>query len=226
MEARKLITGIEILVSVSLFIFIGYGWYLGHVYGQERFSDYVQEDGFVENLTALFLFLCSMVSLYRVFEYRKTGKKVWIFTSLALAVLFFFAAGEEISWGQRIFGIESGEFFLEHNKQAETNLHNMIVKGKNLNKLIFAAPMFIVLTFYFVFLRPLAAKVPFIRNLVYRFRVPLPRTQHIIVVVISTLMVLMISLVKESELHELSFAFVFFLIFLNPVFSEKTEGKE
>lgn len=221
METRKLIAGTEVFVSVALFIFIGYGLYLGHVYGQERFSVYVQEDGTVENLTALFLFFCSMVNLYRVFEYRKMKKPVWVLTSVVLTVLFFFAAGEEISWGQRILGIQSGDFFIEHNKQAETNLHNMIVKGKNLNKLIFAAPMFVILTFYFVFLRLMVAKIPFIRKLVHRFRVPQPRIQHILVVVIATLMVLMIGLVKEAELHELSFALVFFLIFINPVYTSE-----
>ncbi|MGV8092118.1 MAG: hypothetical protein AB2L24_09675 [Mangrovibacterium sp.] len=222
MEKKKLISGIEILTTAALFIFIGYGLYLGFIKGQERFFDYVEEDGFVENLTTIFLFLCSVICLYRVFEYRKMKKTLWLFTYLMLAILFFFAAGEEISWGQRIFGIESSEFFLEHNKQAETNLHNMIVKGKNLNKLIFAAPVFIVLTIYFVFLRLLVAKIPFIHNLAERFRVPLPRNLHVIVVVIVTLMILTLRLVKVSELHELSFAMVFFMVFINPLY---TDGK-
>lgn len=219
METKKLISWVEILVSSALLIFIAYGLYLGFVLGQDRFLGYVQEDGFIENLTALFLFLCSIVCLFRVFEYRKMKKSLWVFTYAALAVLFFFAAGEEISWGQRIFGIESNEFFLEHNKQAETNLHNMIVKGKNLNKLIFAAPMFIVLTLYFVFLRLMVARIPSVSNLAERFRVPLPRNLHIIVVVIATLMVLSLDMVKISELHEVSFAMVFFMIFLNPLYA-------
>ena len=50
----------------------------------------------------------------------------------------FFGAGEEISWGQRIFHIESSKFFNENNSQKETNLHNMIVDGVKLNKLIFS----------------------------------------------------------------------------------------
>ena len=219
METKKLISWVEILVSSALLIFIAYGLYLGFVQGEDRFLSYVQEDGFIENLTALFLFLCSVVCLFRVFEYRKMKKSLWVFTYAALTILFFFAAGEEISWGQRIFGIESSEFFLEHNKQAETNLHNMIVKGKNLNRLIFAAPMFIVLTIYFVFLRLMVAKIPFISNLAGRFRVPLPRNLHIIVVVIATLMVLSLKMVKVSELHEVSFAMVFFMIFLNPLYA-------
>lgn len=44
---------------------------------------------------------------------------------LCIAWLIF--ALEEISWGQRIFGIESPEFFLEHNYQQETNIHNFFI---------------------------------------------------------------------------------------------------
>ena len=44
---------------------------------------------------------------------------------------------EEISWGQRIFGIESPEWFLKHNRQVETNVHNLVIYGVNLNKVVF-----------------------------------------------------------------------------------------
>ncbi|MEL7587743.1 MAG: hypothetical protein AAGU19_13600 [Prolixibacteraceae bacterium] len=221
METKKLIKGTEVVVSAAIFAFIGYGLFLANAYGHERFLEYVKEDGTVENLTALFLFFCSMVSLFRVFEYRKMKKPMWVFTSAALTILFFFAAGEEISWGQRIFGIESSEFFLEHNKQAETNIHNLIVKGRNLNKFIFAAPLFVVLIIYFGFTRLMVKKLPFVHGLVRRFRVPLPQNQHIIVILIATLMVLAINMKKESELHEVSFAMIFFLILLNPLHAEE-----
>lgn len=220
MNTKKLIKATEIILCTALFIFTGYGMYLGSQ-GQEAFDPLVQEDGLVENLTALFLFAASGVSLFRLFEYRKMKKTWWVFTAAMLAILFFFAAGEEISWGQRIFNIQSSEFFLENNKQAETNLHNLVVGGKNLNKLIFSQLMFIVMITYFVFSRPIVWKVPALKNLVNKFRVPLPKTQHIIVMLVVTLMILSIGKVKESELHELSFAFVFFLIFLNPAKLDK-----
>lgn len=216
MDTKKLITGTEIAVGTILFIFIAYGMYLGHFVGLDAFLDYVTEDGPVEWPTALFLFFTSLVCLYRVFQYRKMKRPLWLLTLGGLAVLFFFAAGEEISWGQRLLGIESGEFFLEHNKQAETNLHNLIVKGQNLNILIFSRLMFSVLIIYFAFSRLMVLKIPVIRKLVNNFRIPLPKNQHIIMMLVATLMVLLINLTKESELHELSFALVFFLILLNP----------
>jgi len=49
----------------------------------------------------------------------------WFFVLLALAL--FYTVMEEISWGQRIFGIESPDFFKRYNLQRETNLHNMLV---------------------------------------------------------------------------------------------------
>jgi hypothetical protein len=42
-----------------------------------------------------------------------------------LAVAALLAALEEISWGQHLFGFESPPFFQTHNRQAETNLHNL-----------------------------------------------------------------------------------------------------
>lgn len=48
----------------------------------------------------------------------------WFFALLALAG--FYTVMEEISWGQRILGIESPDFFAENNIQGETNLHNFL----------------------------------------------------------------------------------------------------
>lgn len=46
------------------------------------------------------------------------------FAFLALACLY--VCGEEISWGQRLFNLETPQFFQQHNLQQETNLHNFI----------------------------------------------------------------------------------------------------
>ncbi len=42
-------------------------------------------------------------------------------------LLCFVACGEEVSWGQRILGIETPEYIAKHNKQGEFNLHNLYV---------------------------------------------------------------------------------------------------
>jgi len=70
-----------------------------------------------------FLFAAAMFfSLRAVFS---PSRYRLFFTLLALAC--FYVTMEEISWGQRIFGWSSPEFFKDRNIQGETNLHNFLV---------------------------------------------------------------------------------------------------
>ena len=62
---------------------------------------------------------------------------------LGLALLCLLAAGEEISWGQRLLGLETGEAFRKLNYQGETNLHNLL-PPQLFNGLV-------ILTFLFLF---------------------------------------------------------------------------
>ena len=211
---KKLINTTTITLYSALIAFSAYGLYLGHT-NYEAFLNYIREDGLIEYLTAIFLFAASIVSIYRVIEYRKLKRPLWVFTAAMLALLFFFGGGEEISWGQRIFNIESGEFFQKQNIQSETNLHNLAVGETNLNILIFSQLIFIVLVAYFV-LRVLTDKVLFVRNLVNKFNVPMPKYHHLIVMLGVNAIIAAMYVKKVSELHELAFAFVFFLIFLDP----------
>jgi len=216
MEIRKLLSVNEIVITSVLFISILIAIYLRYFVSIESYLEFVKEDGIVEYLTFFFLLLSSLVCLYRLNQYIKIKKGLWILTWAILAVMFFFAAGDEISWGQRIFNIQSSEFFLEHNKQAETNLHNLVIDGISINKLIFSQLMFAVLVIYFLFSRLMVSKTLFVRNLINRFRIPLPKLFHIIVMGAAILLILTIQEIKDSELNELSFAMIFFLIFLNP----------
>ncbi|KPK80508.1 MAG: hypothetical protein AMS27_16930 [Bacteroides sp. SM23_62_1] len=216
MEIRKLLSVNEIVITSVLFISILIAIYLRYFVSIESYLEFVKEDGIVEYLTFFFLLLSSLVCLYRLNQYIKIKKGLWILTWAILAVMFFFAAADEISWGQRIFNIQSSEFFLEHNKQAETNLHNLVIDGISINKLIFSQLMFAVLVIYFLFSRLMVSKTLFVRNLINRFRIPLPKLFHIIVMGAAILLILTIQEIKDSELNELSFAMIFFLIFLNP----------
>lgn len=90
------------------------------------------EDGIVENLSALFYFMASCVCILLFFK-SKSAEKIYFLKKrrnyfyLALGLFFFVCAGEEISWGQRIFGIATTEWLADHNLQGETNLHNLKV---------------------------------------------------------------------------------------------------
>jgi len=216
MNTLRNITKLEWGMFAIVFAFCGYGLYLAKT-DLEAFTVFTQEDGVVENLTSLFLLAASFVSIFRAVRYRKAQKPgLWVFTAVMLAFLFFFAAGEEISWGQRIFGIQSSEFFLEHNKQAETNLHNLVVGSTSINKLIFSQLLFVVLLVYFLLMGWLVKKVAFVRKLELQFNVPLPRIQHTVGMLLVAGLISLINLAKQAELLEMSFAFIFFLIFVNP----------
>lgn len=58
------------------------------------------------------------------FHILRTRKNVFF---LLLAVVFFFGFGEEISWGQRIFGWRTPASLAQINVQGETNIHNIEV---------------------------------------------------------------------------------------------------
>ncbi|MFW6039328.1 MAG: hypothetical protein ACOC9P_02500 [bacterium] len=62
---------------------------------------------------------------------RGPHRQKWLGVALLLGALaFFFAAGEEISWGQRILGLQTPEQLAEINTQEELSLHNVQgVKG-------------------------------------------------------------------------------------------------
>jgi hypothetical protein len=71
-------------------------------------------------------------------------------------LLFIFGAGEEISWGQRIFDIETPEVLQKENVQDEINIHNMtIFEGEA--SLVTVDTLFTTFAFTFTLLIPLAA---------------------------------------------------------------------
>lgn len=92
---------------------------------------YLVEDGLVESIGALAFLIASVVFIYLFFKYtdkkfaffgRSTKRNIYF---LLLGILFFLAFGEEISWGQRIFGWSTPDSFGDINAQKETNIHNL-----------------------------------------------------------------------------------------------------
>lgn len=82
------------------------------------------EDGPAENVTALLMLIASIVMAVHGVRYLKIDASI-SGIALFMAVMFFIFAGEEISWGQRIIGLESNDFILEYNWQGEINFHNL-----------------------------------------------------------------------------------------------------
>lgn len=183
----------------------------------EYFNSVVtKEDGLVEYATALFLFFIALLCLYRLFTLSSGRSLTWKVGVLGFALLFIFGAGEEISWGQRIFNIESSEYFLENNAQQETNLHNLVVEGKKVNKVIFSQLLMLIMVIYLIVTPILYRKKEWVRSLLDRFAVPVVQWHHTIAFLVSTLLVVIIPAHRKWEVYEFAFGVIFLLIFLNP----------
>lgn len=86
-------------------------------YSEGLYELYLQEDHFAEWLTA------SLFGIGGVVRMRRAAKERRPFDGL-VALFSFFVAGEEFSWGQRLIGYTPPSWFLSHNVQQETTLHN------------------------------------------------------------------------------------------------------
>jgi hypothetical protein len=92
---------------------------------RDLFRELLQEDGPVEWLTAIAFGGAGMIALRIAFN-RFNANRRWHAVIYALsALIMFFAAFEEISWGQRLFGWETPAELIEINDQNETTLHNI-----------------------------------------------------------------------------------------------------
>lgn len=180
-------------------------------------SSYAQEDGFAEYSTAFMLLSIFLLLFSRLFKLWSVKSATWKFGVFIMGLIFLFGAGEEISWGQRIFNIESSEYFIENNAQKETNLHNMVVDGTKINKLIFSQILTLVLVIYLIILPVIYRKFDRIKKLADMFAVPVPRWHHTIAFLIATALILTMPSTRKWELYELAFGVIFLLIFLNPL---------
>ena len=81
----------------------------------------MQEDGWAENLTAVAYLLAGALLLAAAWA---ETRRIPCFVFLAGGVAMAFIAGEEISWGQRIWDFPTPDF-LAHNEQGEFNVHNL-----------------------------------------------------------------------------------------------------
>ena len=118
------------------------------------------EDRYFENVGALSLFIAAGVMFYVfVLSRRMYGAPKFFWGKqlvyLGLAGLFFFGAGEEISWGQRIFGIAEPASLAQKNVQGELNIHNLAIFENN--PLLKSDNIFSIFWFGFAVLVPAGA---------------------------------------------------------------------
>lgn len=105
---------------------------------------YIAEDGPVEGFGAICLLVGAGVATLGYFRCRRIKARGWRgrvapLAYLALALFFFDAAGEELSWGQRLLGFGTPDALQGINAQRETTLHNLYgdEKGQNASGRLF-----------------------------------------------------------------------------------------
>ena len=83
------------------------------------------EDGLMENLTAIAFVVSSFFLVGAALRLRRRNTAAALVLAAA-ALGGIFIGGEELSWGQRIFGWGSPDYFSANNVQDEINLHNLL----------------------------------------------------------------------------------------------------
>lgn len=213
----KDVTRSEKLVLMFVAIVTATGFILS--YADHDFFEhyYVNEDGFVEWMTVAALLAGMVVCMRRVWVLRGRRPFLFLMMTSLLALLFLFGAGEEASWGQRLFGIESGEFFQQHNTQGETNLHNLVVSGTKINELVFSAGLGILLLVYLAAVIPLYRRKSAVRRLLDRFAIPIATNYQIAAIILTLLLVqVLMNSSRKPELLEFAGSFLFLLIVAFP----------
>ncbi len=209
------ISATEFIVFMLIVIILITGIILSF-YDIASFGQYTREDGEIEWLTVVALLLVSYTCFNRALSLRKNRHWTFLLVSLLLGIIFFFGAGEEISWGQRILGIESPDYFKEKNTQGETNFHNLVLGGIKVNMWIFSFLLTAVLAIYILLIPFLYRRKKWMQNLVRNWGIPLPKWLHIAFFVLAFAVTEAMPHGKRAELLEVSTALLLFLIIRFP----------
>ena len=151
-------------VGIVLYLILAYstlGW------GEKWAAILYPEDHYFENVGAISLFAASAISLFafmRALNMRDILRIHWIKLLVygALAMLFFFGAGEELSWGQRVFHIQSPSGLAQENIQQELKIQNLAIVEK--------ASFLNANNIYTVFWMGFAVAIPFVSLVWKRFK--------------------------------------------------------
>ena len=154
---------IPLWFQLTLLMFVGAMVWMG-VMRPVQYGALLEEDRFVEWTTVGLFAAAGFIGL------RLAILRRLMFAAL-VALFCLFVAGEEVSWGQRLLGFDSPEFFLANNFQQEMTLHNLPQS--------FVSPkwiLIIVLASYGLLL-PAAARVQRLRALIAKTGAAAPPIQ-------------------------------------------------
>jgi len=177
---------------------------------------YVAENGIIESLTVIALLCGAGVCFYRASKLIAVRRRIFIALLIAIGCLYLFGAGEELSWGQSLFGNQSPDFFVKHNAQEEMNFHNLVIGEIKINKLVFGTVLGIIIVVYLSLVPLLYRTKQSFKRFVDLCALPIPRISHIICYIILGILIGLTHSSKKGELMEFGGCWIFFLMTLNP----------
>lgn len=137
----------------------------------EAYTALIQEDSALEDIQAATYFMAFLLSTRLTTRFAKSGT-VPLLTVLygILSVGLLFITFEELSWGQRLLGIPTPDWFMARNAQHELSIHNLFVVQQYLINIYIAVGAFGAFGWLAVRSLPVASN-PVIRDFV-RFVIP------------------------------------------------------
>lgn len=184
--------------------------------GDVFFVYFGAEDSPVENATALLLAVCGVALWWRAFAARKSLTHAALALGLLYGLVYVWAGGEEISWGQRILGFESPDYFQQNNDQQEFTFHNLVIGDVKLDELIFGPVLSYVILAYLIVLPLLWPRAAWVQRLVRTMFIPVPRRYHAAFAFAVTVIIPFLDESRRWEVYECIFALLSLAIFLHP----------
>jgi hypothetical protein len=234
MNLRESVLHPAILVGalVNTGLFLGAAYALGQ--GDAAFFEYTREDGLVEWVQFVsFAVLAGLLAFLTIDRFVRHGAvRIDVLVLGGLTGVVALAALEEISWFQRVLGVASPEFFLRHNRQDETNLHNLAIGDFNLHKEVLVRVIFLTGIAHNLVLPLLARRRPQVRRRVESIGLYLPPlSASAVYLVLLALSQLLLEHPRRGEMAEtfgavhylctMFAAYVVGVCYANPVFVER-----
>jgi hypothetical protein len=180
-------------------------------------NHYVAEDKTIEWLTFVILLAMSLICFKRYKLLKNKRGKLFSLCTLAASFIFLFGAGEEASWGQRQLKFTVPQFFVDNNSQHEANIHNLVVNGKKINKIIFGTGLAVVVSSYLLLLPYYYRRKKGLAKKVDELALPIAQYHHVFAYLLLFIITSLIPTSKRGELLEFGGVSIFLLILLFPL---------
>jgi hypothetical protein len=196
------------LIAVLGFAFLGFENAFGGIFAAE--------DSGIEYGTSFFLLVSFVVLARYAVRFYRAGRLLSGAFLTSYALVFLFGGGEEVSWGQRLLGLETPEALREMNVQGELTLHNLAWGDSHIAHTIFGTGLAAITLLYLCVLPFLYRRVAWIARLTDAFTVPAPSPRHAAGTLAATVVMGLVDMSRQWEVYEFVFSLMVLSVFLYP----------